>query len=92
MTPKKAIIIGATSGIGYQVACLLLKEGWTLGIAGRREDRLEAFRQKAPERIYVQRIDILEADADQNWSSSSAAWEGWTSTSTVPASGFRMPV
>ena len=65
MTPKKAIIIGATSGIGYQVACLLLKEGWTLGIAGRREDRLEAFRQKAPERIYVQRIDILEADADQ---------------------------
>lgn len=65
MTPKKAIIIGATSGIGYQVACLLLKEGWTLGIAGRKEDRLEAFRQKAPERIYVQRIDILEADADQ---------------------------
>lgn len=42
-----------------------MKEGWTLGIAGRREDRLEAFRQKAPERIYVQRIDILEADADQ---------------------------
>jgi len=34
---KKAIIVGATSGIGYEVAMLLLKKGWRLGIAGRRK-------------------------------------------------------
>ena len=40
MENKRAIIIGATSGIGLETAKLLLSDGWTLGIAGRREDRL----------------------------------------------------
>ena len=30
---RRAVIIGATSGIGYEVAQLLLAEGWYLGIA-----------------------------------------------------------
>ena len=33
---KKAIIIGATSGIGQEVANCLLLEGWKIGVAGRR--------------------------------------------------------
>ena len=33
---KKAIIVGASSGIGYEVARLLLQEGWRLGLAARR--------------------------------------------------------
>ena len=41
---KKAIIIGATSGIGQEVARLLVRQGWRIGIAGRRE---EALRQHA---------------------------------------------
>ncbi|GFH86557.1 hypothetical protein IMSAGC001_01966 [Bacteroides acidifaciens] len=32
---KRAIIIGATSGIGQEVAKCLLLEGWQIGIAGR---------------------------------------------------------
>ena len=36
---KKAIVIGASSGIGLEVARLLLQEGWTLGVAARRLDR-----------------------------------------------------
>ena len=31
----KAIIVGATSGIGKEVALQLLAKGWELGIAGR---------------------------------------------------------
>ena len=34
---KKAIIIGATSGIGQEVAKCLLLEGWKIGVAGRRQ-------------------------------------------------------
>ena len=34
---KRAIIIGATSGIGQEVAKNLLREGWQIGIAGRRQ-------------------------------------------------------
>ena len=35
---KRAIIIGATSGIGEEVAKLLIQQGWHIGIAGRREE------------------------------------------------------
>ena len=38
---KRAIIIGATSGIGEEVAKLLIQQGWHIGIAGRREEALE---------------------------------------------------
>lgn len=63
---KRAIIIGATSGIGQEVAKLLLAEGWKLGIAGRRQEALETFRQTAPGQIEIQRIDVTHEDAAEN--------------------------
>lgn len=47
---RRAVIIGATSGIGYEVAQLLLAEGWYLGIAGRRRENLLEFQKKSPDR------------------------------------------
>ena len=41
---KKIIIIGATSGIGLEVARCYLKDGWQVGVAGRREEELEKIR------------------------------------------------
>ena len=43
---KTAIIIGATSGIGREVAVRLVEDGWKVGITGRRTDALEAFRSQ----------------------------------------------
>ena len=40
---KKAIVIGASSGIGLEVAQLLKGEGWTVGVAARRVERLSDF-------------------------------------------------
>lgn len=60
---KRIIIVGATSGIGREVARLYCREGWRVGIAGRRTNRLEALRQEFPEQIEAEEIDVTHADA-----------------------------
>lgn len=62
---KKAIIVGASSGIGREVALLLLKEGWRIGVAARREESLQELKATAPERVEVIPIDITKADAGE---------------------------
>jgi len=46
---KRAIIVGATSGIGQEIAKVLLAQGWKIGIAGRRKELLTAFQERNPE-------------------------------------------
>lgn len=60
---KKVIIIGATSGIGLEVARCYLKAGWQVGAAGRREDELEKLRLSAPGQVFTRRIDVTHDDA-----------------------------
>ena len=50
---KRAIVIGASSGIGREVALLLMKEGWRVGVAARRVDRLQELHAAATEQIDV---------------------------------------
>lgn len=60
---KRAIIIGATSGIGEEVAKLFVQQGWRIGIAGRREEALKKLQATAPGQIEIQCLDVTEADA-----------------------------
>lgn len=65
---KKAIVMGATSGIGMEVAKLLAAKGWQVGIAGRRIERLQALipdNKATPQGgiIYYQQIDVTSAEA-----------------------------
>lgn len=60
---KKIIIIGATSGIGREVALLYIAQGWKVGIAGRRATELEALCSLAPEQVSAQVLDVTQADA-----------------------------
>ncbi len=57
--------MGATSGIGYEVAKLLAQKGWRVGIAGRREEKLQALEQLFPQQIAYQIIDIEKDDAPE---------------------------
>ena len=45
---KKAIVVGASSGIGLEVARMLREKGWTVGAAARRVERLAEFQFSAP--------------------------------------------
>lgn len=60
---KKAIIIGATSGMGLETAKLLHSKGWTIGAMGRREDRLNALANELKDRIFTKTVDITKEDA-----------------------------
>ena len=62
---KRAIVIGASSGIGREVAKLLLANGWLVGIAARREDLLMEVKAINPGMIEVMRIDVTAADAQE---------------------------
>jgi len=65
---KKIIIIGATSGIGLEVAKCYINAGWRVGIAGRREDLLKRLQETAPEQVVSQVIDVTKEDAPTNLS------------------------
>ena len=62
---KKAIIVGASSGIGREVALLLLKEGWHIGVAARREEPLLELKDAATECVEVMTIDVTKEDAGE---------------------------
>ena len=64
---KKIIIIGATTGIGLEVARCYLKDGWQVGVAGRREEELEKIRLSAPGQVCPQTIDVTR-EALSHWS------------------------
>ena len=60
----RAIVIGATSGIGRNVAGLMADEGWTLGIAGRRRELLESFVTEHPgNEVHISDFDITSGDS-----------------------------
>ena len=63
---KKVIIIGATSGIGREVALVYIAQGWTVGAAGRREAELESLRAMAPEQVFTQVLDVTKDDAAEH--------------------------
>lgn len=60
---KKAIIIGATSGIGQEVAGILVQQGWRIGIAGRRKEVLRSMQQANPQQIEIQHLDVTKENA-----------------------------
>lgn len=64
---KIAIITGAGSGIGRAVAIALSKDGWSLVLAGRREEQLiETAKVCHGERVLVVPTDITKSESVKN--------------------------
>ena len=62
---KVAIVTGAGTGIGKHSTLALLAEGYSVALAGRREELLDAVAEEAgaPERTLVVRTDVRDADS-----------------------------
>ena len=60
---KRAIVIGATSGIGKEVSRILAAKGWKVGIAGRRETLLKQIKESDPESFEYEVLDVTREDA-----------------------------
>lgn len=60
---KRAIIIGASSGIGRQVAQLLVQDGWHIGLAARRIDKLKELKRINEERVKTIEMDVTKQEA-----------------------------
>jgi short-subunit dehydrogenase len=59
---KNAIIIGASSGIGYELAIQLAKKGYQLGLMARRQELLIELSDRLPGQHFVQVTDLMDAD------------------------------
>lgn len=67
--PKTALITGASSGIGLELACIFAREGYDIFITARREDRLLKLKQELENdfniSVWVLALDLAEAQSPQ---------------------------
>ena len=59
---KKVIIIGATSGIGRELAKLYAQNNWLVGITGRRKPLLDSLQEAFPNNIVRECFDVTKDD------------------------------
>jgi len=59
---KKVIIIGATSGIGRELARIYADQGGLVGVTGRRQELLYSLQLEYPNQIITQCFDVTGND------------------------------
>ncbi len=60
---KKAIVIGASSGIGEGIARELARNGYKVGITGRRKELLENLKSESPDNYIIRSFDNTEYES-----------------------------
>ena len=60
---KKVIITGATSGIGEELALQMGKKGYTIGLIGRRVERLTQIAEKIGDNAFFRPCDVTDHDS-----------------------------
>jgi short-subunit dehydrogenase len=59
---KKVVIIGASSGIGKELAKNFSANGYIVGLASRRLELLNELKNSLPNKAYVKELDLYEPD------------------------------
>ncbi len=62
---KNAIVFGATSGIGKELAKLLVEDGYKVVITGRREEKLKEIQKDNSNNYVIKKHDVTELDSSE---------------------------
>jgi hypothetical protein len=92
MTTKIALVTGAGSGIGKHSALALMKAGWSVALAGRRKDALDATAAEGKAtgaKILVVPTDVADQASVRGRISAASTCCSTTPASTRPASRSR---
>jgi short-subunit dehydrogenase len=57
---NKAIIIGASSGIGRELAKILVRHDYIVGVTGRRAQLLAELQAELPDKFYMRTMDVAD--------------------------------
>lgn len=60
MSAKKVIIVGASSGIGYELAKVFSQKGYEVGVTARRVENLNDLQKELPGKSYVSKMDVSD--------------------------------
>lgn len=86
---KRAIIIGASVGMGKAVAKLLAADGYIVGMTARSIELLEQTQQEIPTQTYISYMDVSNPDDAVNRLTSMIAQMGGLDLIVIAATGFR---
>jgi short-subunit dehydrogenase len=62
---KKAVIVGASTGIGRALVNEFAQQGYEIGMCGRKVDLMQAHQRVIPTKSYVKQIDLTNIDSVQ---------------------------
>jgi short-subunit dehydrogenase len=83
----RALVTGATGGIGGAIARALYARGATVVLSGRREELLEELRSSLGERAEVAPADLAEPDGPARLAEAAGAVDVLVANAALPASG-----
>ena len=63
LTGKRALVTGATGGLGGEIARLLHKQGASVALSGRRAEKLEALAAELGENAFVTPCNLSDGEA-----------------------------
>lgn len=88
---KKIVIVGASSGIGFQVAADFARAGWRVGMAARRLEPMQAIKDQYPDHVEIASIDVTVPDAPQRFADLIEAIDGMDTLLFCSGTGFTDP-
>lgn len=88
---KKVVIVGASSGLGLQLAADFALAGWRVGMAARRIEPMQAIKDQYPDRVEVAAIDVTAPDAPRRFADLIEAIDGMDTLIYAAGTGFSDP-